>query len=343
VPPTIPLPVTPIATAATEAAPTPQADEKPGDRGLSLLLFALQSREFSLIDVPLLKESANELVTVVRSSIEETRLDPSFIADVQALPGRALSAIASAPAHFAAAARSRLTIRRGKRVPGPFLATPKPVRVPRMKAVAAPKQAAAPKPPKAPKAPRAARTSPRLSLRVRWGRVLTRGLSLGVLAAVLVTLPSELLANVGTIANDLSTTIRERLAAASSGSSLQKASFEVPPLSAYGATFETQAPYPTTQPNGTVEWVVALRNTGSAGWYRGIDGAQASLALADGTPAGVQTTAYVGPGQTGWFIVHFTAPSEAGVSTVALLPHIDGRGALPDLGIYATVTVSPNP
>jgi len=59
------------------------------------------------------------------------------------------------------------------------------------------------------------------------------------------------------------------------GPALAPAPFTVPPLSAYGATFESQGPYPTTTPNGTVEWVVALRNTGSAGWYRGIDGAQA--------------------------------------------------------------------
>ena len=124
---------------------------------------------------------------------------------------------------------------------------------------------------------------------------------------------------------------------------LQRASFELPPLSAYSATFEAQAPYPHASPNGTVEWVVALRNTGSVGWYRGIDGAQASLALPDGTAAAVQSTAYVGPGQLGWFVVHFPAPSQPGVTRVPLRPRIDGRGALPDLGIYATVTVSPNP
>jgi hypothetical protein len=146
------------------------------------------------------------------------------------------------------------------------------------------------------------------------------------------------------MANDLSVAIREKLAAAvPSTPTLQKAAFDVPPLSAYGATFEAQAPYPSANPNGTVEWVVALRNTGYAGWYRGIDGAQASLALADGTTAGVQTTAYVGPGQVGWFVVHFAAPSKAGTSKVLLLPRIDGRGSLPDLGIYASVTVSSNP
>jgi hypothetical protein len=172
---------------------------------------------------------------------------------------------------------------------------------------------------------------------------LTRGLSLGVLAAVLIALPSELIGSVGNIANDLSATIRERLAAAQAAPALQRAEFELPLLSEYRAAFESQAPYPIANPNGTVEWVVALRNTGSVGWYRGIDGAQASLALADGTSAGVQTTAYVGPGQVGWFVVHFPAPSQAGTSRISLLPRIDGRGSLPDLGIYAAVTVSPNP
>lgn len=332
-------PTAPIAPVVVEAAPTEPANDKQGDRGLRLLTFALQSRELSLIDVPLLRESANELVDVVLSSLEDIRVDPTFIADLRGLPGHVGSAITSTPARVVAAVGGLVTIRPRVRVPSPRISTPRPARVPRVKAVAPPKQVA---PPKAPAAPRAPRMSPRLGLRVRWGRVLTRGLSLGVLAAVLVTLPSELLANVGNVANDLSTTIRERLAAVSTPS-LQRASFEVPPLSAYGATFETQAPYPTAHPNGTVEWVVALRNTGYAGWYRGIDGAQASLALADGTSAGVQTTEYVGPGQVGWFVVHFPAPSEPGVSKIALRPRIDGRGALPDLGIYATVTVSPNP
>jgi hypothetical protein len=120
---------------------------------------------------------------------------------------------------------------------------------------------------------------------------------------------------------------------------LAPAQFELPPLNAYRATFETQATYPTVPPNATVEWVVALRNTGSAGWYRGVAGAQASLALTDGTEAAVQTTAYVAPGQIGWFIARFRAPAGAGPHAVSLFPRIDGRGELPNLGIYALVTV----
>jgi drug/metabolite transporter (DMT)-like permease len=184
--------------------------------------------------------------------------------------------------------------------------------------------------------------------------VLSRGLVLGVLAAVLVSLPSSITGNLGNIASNVATvagtvagqvgsTISEKIAQAQTTPGLQRASFDLPPLSAYAAAFESQAPYPTAHPNGTVEWTVALRNTGSVGWYRGIDGAQASLVLADGTTAGVQTTPFVGPGQVGWFVVHFPAPSTAGTTRVHLLPRIDGRGSLPDLGIYATVTVSPNP
>ena len=132
-------------------------------------------------------------------------------------------------------------------------------------------------------------------------------------------------------------------ATGAAGPALAPAPFTVPPLSAYGATFESQGPYPTTTPNGTVEWVVALRNTGSAGWYRGIDGAQAALALPNGAGAAVQTTEYVAPGQVGWFIVKFRARAELGTYTVQLQPRIDGRGALPDLGIYTVVTVAKNP
>lgn len=132
-------------------------------------------------------------------------------------------------------------------------------------------------------------------------------------------------------------------ATGATGPALAPAPFTVPPLSAYGATFESQGPYPTTTPNGTVEWVVALRNTGTAGWYRGIDGAQAALALPNGAGVAVQTTEYVAPGQVGWFIVRFRARAEVGTYNVQFQPRIDGRGPLPDLGIFTVVTVAKNP
>jgi hypothetical protein len=121
---------------------------------------------------------------------------------------------------------------------------------------------------------------------------------------------------------------------------LVRAPFALPPLSAYGAKFESQAPFPTALPNGAVEWVVALRNSGTVGWYRGYEGAQVSLALADGTGVAVQSTDYVAPGQVGWFVVHFKARAETGTYNVPLLPRVDGSGPLADLGIHAIVTVT---
>ena len=337
-----------------EASPSPSAvvdvpaseiaNEKPTDRGLAFLRYALGARELSLIDTALLTESAFELLGIIQSELKSTRIDTTVFSDIRAY--RPNLSFLLWPFTLLGGAAHRVTTMRPKiGTPKPRVSQPKPVREPRVKAVKAPKPPKPPKPMAEPRAPRAARAPRGPGLRVRWGRVLTRGLSLGILAAILIALPSEMIANVATMASDLSVTIRERIAAAipSTTPGLQRASFDVPPLSAYGATFESQAPYPSASANATVEWVVALRNTGSVGWYRGIDGAQASLALADGTEAGVQTTAYVGPGQVGWFIVHFPAPSTAGTSKVKLLPRIDGRGSLPDLGIFATVTVSPNP
>lgn len=131
----------------------------------------------------------------------------------------------------------------------------------------------------------------------------------------------------------------QRTPAASTPLPLTAASFALPPFSSYSAAFVSQAPYPTVAPNGQAEWIVALRNTGSAGWYRGIAGAQASLRLRDGTIVAIQTTAYVGPGEVGWFIARLHAPSQPGTHTVTLHPSIDGAGLLPDLGIHAVLTV----
>src|SRR5204862_7761194 len=116
-----------------------------------------------------------------------------------------------------------------------------------------------PKPPKPAKEPKAPRVSRGPGLRIRWGRVLTRGLSLGVLAAILVTAPAELTANVDTYANDLTVAIREKPATIVPPSSgLQRASFELPPLSASGAPFVSQAPFPKARPGATVARAGAL-------------------------------------------------------------------------------------
>jgi hypothetical protein len=176
-----------------------------------------------------------------------------------------------------------------------------------------------------------------LLARARGNRVVVGGAALALVAVVVIVSPLDD-AMRGALPGGPrpSATVAPRAA-------LVPAPFELPSLSAYGATFESQGPYPTTTPNGTVEWVVALRNTGSAGWYRGIEGAQAALMTPDGAGVAVQSTDYVAPGQVGWFVVRFKARAELGTYTVQLLPRIDGRGLLQELGIYTVVTVAKNP
>lgn len=353
---TAPMPI----LVAAAPAPSPSTSGSPADQGLSALIDALREREFALIDSTLLYDSAVDIEGAVRSWFEDLHLEDirpnTMLAAVRAVGGRLdLSALTSGFGRVNVAGRVQKSERPRVRVQNRTdVSSP-----PRVKTIPVKSSS-----PRAPRLPR---------VRVRWLRVLSAGLSLGLIAIVLVFSPPDLFGKVaskispmigdaasavtpligdaanavgstiGNVATDVRAAVEERLAAASASPTLARASFDVPPLEAYAASFEQQAPYPTARPNATVEWVIALRNTGSAGWYRGIDGAQASLALADGTVAAVQTTPFVGPGQVGWFVVRFSAPSQPGTHTVALLPRIDGRGALPDLGIHVTVTVSPNP
>ncbi|TMG48564.1 MAG: hypothetical protein E6H91_06145 [Chloroflexi bacterium] len=361
-------PILSVAAAPEVATPDVSSDAS-SDQGMATLVAALRARKLSLPDTTLLMESVVEIAEDVRSFIEELHLEDirivaavrssledlhledirmdEVVAEARALLSRVdLSVLRSAFTHATVAAGGLASIRPEVHVPAPprvHLPSPPRIHVPAPRVPRPPRvhtarvKVAAPAKPAVPHAPKARR-----AVRpVRWGRVLSRGLTLGVLAAVVISMPPELTAK---IEDEVRSTLDQMSRAlAPSEPGLARASFELPPLSAYGATFESQSPYPTASPNGTVEWVVALRNTGSVGWYRGIDGAQASLALVDGTSAGVQSTPYVGPGQVGWFVVHFPAPPEPGTYRVSFLPRIDGRGALPDLGINATVTVSTNP
>jgi hypothetical protein len=188
-----------------------------------------------------------------------------------------------------------------------------------------------------PKVPSLGAGATTLIARVRGNRLVMGGVALILVAVVVIASPVD---------DALGSALRggpTPAATVAPRAALVPAPFAVPPLSAYSATFESQGPYPTTAPNGTVEWVVALRNTGSAGWHRGIEGAQAALALSDGAGVAVQSTDYVAPGQVGWFVVRFKARAELGTYPVQLLPRIDGRGPLPELGIFTVVTVAKNP
>ena len=173
---------------------------------------------------------------------------------------------------------------------------------------------------------------------INWSRSVLQAIELPTVELPNLELPKIELPTIQIPAFEMPT-IQFPSAESAAAPKLVPAQFELPPLNAYRATFQTQATYPTVPPNATVEWVVALRNTGTVGWYRGVAGAQAALALTDGTEVAVQTTEYVAPGQVGCFIARFRAPAGPGTHTVALFPRIDGRGELPDIGIFALVTV----
>jgi hypothetical protein len=343
-------------------------------QGLTGLKTVINLRDPALIDKRLLVESASEFAAVARSRFAEVHLDEArlktiatqarALLDRVVVEARALlegidpSGLGSVSERGSVVAQRLALLRLRARVPTlprlslprlslprfslPRFSLPAPrVRSPR---VATPPAETVVRPARAPRAPRAPRLG-RPVIHVRWGRVLFRGLSLGLIATFVATFPPDLATNLATdLKSEFDTRLEQVLQPAPPAApQLARATFELPPLSAYGAAFEAQAAYPTAKPNGPVEWVVALRNTGSVGWYKGIDGAQASLALPDGTNAAVQSTPFVGPGQVGWFVVHVRASAVPGAYKLPLTPRIDGRGPLPDLGIFATVTVSTAP
>jgi hypothetical protein len=129
-----------------------------------------------------------------------------------------------------------------------------------------------------------------------------------------------------------------------------------PPDSGYHARWSAQSADPVVYPGAFTTLVVALRNTGSRGWYRGVANEQANLGTSD--PQDVEhpelaadwlsanrlastTTDYVGPGEVGWFEFTVRAPSASGDYKLGLRAVVDGVSWLDDDGIFFTIHVSP--
>ena len=115
-----------------------------------------------------------------------------------------------------------------------------------------------------------------------------------------------------------------------------------------------QSADPVLAPGQVTSLVVALKNTGYRGWYAGAAGMEARLGtsapldmersdlayawIAPNRPA-TTTTAYVGPGQVGWFRFEIRAPSASGTYRLELRGVIEGTTWLEDQGIVFTITV----
>ncbi|MGH2471979.1 MAG: CAP domain-containing protein [Candidatus Limnocylindria bacterium] len=128
----------------------------------------------------------------------------------------------------------------------------------------------------------------------------------------------------------------------------------LPPDSGYHARWSAQSPDPTVYPGAFATLVVAIQNTGSRGWYRGVATQQANLATSDPQDAELPelatdwlsanrltttTTDYVGPGEVGWFEFRLRAPTTTGDYVLALRGVVDGVGWLEDDGIFFTLHV----
>jgi len=125
-----------------------------------------------------------------------------------------------------------------------------------------------------------------------------------------------------------------------------------PEDSGYHASWSAQSEDPTLVIGATTKLVVALKNTGSRGWYN--DGAGKQVVIATNDPQDSDrsdlagdwlsvnrvtstTTDYVGPGEIGWFAFTVRAPATAGEYRLALRGVVDGVTWLEDDGIFFTI------
>jgi hypothetical protein len=128
----------------------------------------------------------------------------------------------------------------------------------------------------------------------------------------------------------------------------------LPPDSGYHASWTAQSPDPTLATGGLTALVVALTNTGSRGWYRGVADQQVNLATNDPQDAELPeiaadwlsanrlastTTDYVGPGEVGWFEFAVRAPTIPGDYRLGVRGVVDGAAWLEDDGIFFTLHV----
>lgn len=128
----------------------------------------------------------------------------------------------------------------------------------------------------------------------------------------------------------------------------------LPPDSGYHARWSAQSANPTLYSGQLATLVVALENTGSRGWHRGVADQQANLGTNDpqdserpdlaaswlsANRVTSTTTDYVGPGELGWFEFTVRAPATAGEYQLALRGVVDGVDWLENDGIFFTITV----
>jgi hypothetical protein len=136
-------------------------------------------------------------------------------------------------------------------------------------------------------------------------------------------------------------------------------------LPGFRAAWYGQSGYMTLCPGESMTATVAMYNSGSIGWLRGVLGQVAYLGTwnpspgqdqpsvfgGDGTSGSpstgwprynrvaIQPTDYVGPNQIAWFQFSVRAPTTPGTYTFYIRPLIEGAQWMEDYGIYWQITV----
>ena len=129
----------------------------------------------------------------------------------------------------------------------------------------------------------------------------------------------------------------------------------LPPDSGYHASWNAQSADPTLNAGALTKLVLALKNTGSRGWYN--EGADKQVLLATNDPQDADrsdlagdwlsgnrltstTTEYVAPGEIGWFEFTVRAPATPGDYRLAVRGVVEGVTWLEDDGIFFTIHVA---
>lgn len=122
----------------------------------------------------------------------------------------------------------------------------------------------------------------------------------------------------------------------------------------YHAAYAGQSVYPTLRPGETRTLILALKNTGHRGWNSGVVGSQAAIGTSAPQDAmrpdlawhwvslnrpATTTTAWVGPGQVGWFVFEVKAPAAAGSYRLSVRAVVEGVTWMEDQGIFWTIDV----
>lgn len=136
-------------------------------------------------------------------------------------------------------------------------------------------------------------------------------------------------------------------------------------LPGFHASWYGQSGYMNLCPGDTMTATVAMNNSGSAGWVKGVLGQVGYLGTWNPTPGQDQPSVlggdgqlgspntgwprynrvaqqpadYVGPNQVAWFQFSVKAPSTPGTYTLYIRPLIEGAQWMEDFGIYWQITV----